>query len=154
MCQGLYNLNQGSLYPIQVKFDVHIVYFPNWGESDRIEFFVRNLKDSIRFQVKAHSPKTLDEAYALAMNYERKVNNRIERNKGLLGKRSLEFNYPGNQSSKFAKFSKTSKPSKFSKFNQRNKIGMLSKEDQEEHVKTKIGIALLNAQHSKEGQQQ
>ena len=93
------------------------------------------MKDSIRFQVSAHSLKPLDEAYALAMNFEREVNDRIERNKGLLGKRSLEFNYSGNQSSKFAKFSKTSKPSKFSKFNQGNKIGMLRKEDQEEHVK-------------------
>ena len=137
MLQRLYDLNQGSLSVTQFKskFDEHIVYFPNWSESDKIEFFVPNLKDSIRFQVSAHSLKTLDEAYALTMNFEREVNNRIERNKGLLGKRSLEFNYHGNQSSKFAKFSKTSKPSKFSKFNQGNKIGMLSKEDQEEHVK-------------------
>ena len=107
------DLNQGSLFVIQFKskFDEHIVYFPNWGESDRIEFFVCNLKDSIRFQVSAYNPKTLDEAYALAMNFEREVNNKIERNMGLLEKRSLEFNYPGNQSSKFAKFSKTSKPS-------------------------------------------
>ena len=117
------------------------------------------MKDSIRFQVSAHSPKTLDEAYALAMNFERKVNNRIERNKGLLGKRSLEFNYPSNQSSKFAKFSKTSKPFKFSKFNQGNKIGMLSKEDQEEHVKKGLCFKChqaghRNAQHSKERHQQ
>ena len=97
--------------------DEHIVYFPNWGESDRIEFFVRNLKDSIRFKVSAHSPNILDKAYGLAMNFEREVNSRIKRNKGQLGKRLLVSNYPANQSSKFAKFFKTSKLSQISKFN-------------------------------------
>ena len=69
------------------------------------------------------------------MNFEREVNNRIERNKGQLGKRSLESNYPASQSFKFAKFSKASNPSQVSKFNQGKKTVMLSKEDQEEHVK-------------------
>ena len=134
MRQKLYDLKQGSLSVTQFKleFDEHIVYFPNWGESDRIEFFVRNLRDSIRFKVSAHSPQTLDEAYGLAMNFEREVNSRMERKKGQLGKRPLEFKHPVNRSSKFAK---RSKPSQFSRFNQGNQNSRLSKEEQEEHVK-------------------
>ena len=83
MRQKLYNLKQKSLSVIHFKleFDEHIVYFPNWGESDKIEFFVRNLKDSIRFKVSAHSPLTLDEAYGLAMNFDGEVNSRTERKK-------------------------------------------------------------------------
>ena len=82
MRQGLYELKHGSLSVTQfkLKFAEHIVYFPNWGESDRIEFFVRNLKDSIRLKVSVHSPKTLDEAYSLAINFEREVNSMIKRN--------------------------------------------------------------------------
>ena len=66
---------------------------------------------------------------------ERDVNNFMERNKGQLKKRFLKFNYHSNQSSKFAKFSKTSKPSQILKFNKGNKFMMMSKEDQEEHIK-------------------
>ena len=115
MRQGLYDLKQGALSVTQfkLKFDEHIVYFPNWGESDKIEFFVRNLKDSIWFKVSAHSPKTLDEAYELAMNFEREVNSRMERNKSQQGKRSAKSNYPAKQSIKFAKFSKNFQPSQF-----------------------------------------
>ena len=69
------------------------------------------------------------------MNFEREVNSRMERKKYQLEKRSLELKYPANQSFKFAKFSKSSKPSQFSTFNQGNKSLMLSKEEQEEHVK-------------------
>ena len=69
------------------------------------------------------------------MNFEKEVNSKMERNKGQLGKKSLVSNYPANQSSKSAKYSKTSKPSQFLKFNKGNKTSMLSKEDQEEHVK-------------------
>jgi hypothetical protein len=60
MCQKLYDLKQENLSVTQFKleFDKHIVYFPNWGENDKIELFVRNLKDSIRFKVSAHSPQT------------------------------------------------------------------------------------------------
>lgn len=87
------------------------------------------------FKVSAHSPKTLDDAYGLAINFEREINNMLERNKNHLEKRSLESNNPTNQSSKFVKFSKTSKPSQSSKFNEGNKTLMLCKEDQEEHVK-------------------
>ena len=117
-------------------FDLeHIVYFPNWDESDRIELFVSNLKDSIRFKVSAHSPKTLDDAYGLAMNFEREVNSRMERSKSQLGKRSSESNYPARQNFRFAKFSKNSHPSQFSKFSQGNKTSRLSKEEEEEHVK-------------------
>jgi hypothetical protein len=49
MRQKLYDLKQGSLSVTQFKleFDEHIVYFPNWGENDKIEFFVRNLRDSV-----------------------------------------------------------------------------------------------------------
>ena len=45
MRQGLYDLKHGSLSVTQFKskFDEYIVYFSNWGESDRIEFFVCNL---------------------------------------------------------------------------------------------------------------
>jgi hypothetical protein len=64
-----------------LEFDEHIGYIPNWGESDRIEFVVRNLKNSIRFKVGAHSPQTLDETYGLAMNFEREVNSRMGRKK-------------------------------------------------------------------------
>ena len=78
------------------------------GMSGKIEFFVRNLKDSIRFKVSAHSPKTLNETYDLAMNFKRKVNSRMERNKGQLGKKFLISNYPAIQSFKSTKFSKTS----------------------------------------------
>ena len=60
-----------SVSHFKLMFDDHIIYFPNLGESVRIEFFVRNLKDSIRFKISAHSPKTLDEAYGLAMDFER-----------------------------------------------------------------------------------
>ena len=69
------------------------------------------------------------------MNFEREINNKMERNKSQLGKKSLESNYLANQSSKSTKFSKTSKPSQFSKLNRGNKTLMQSKEDQEEHVK-------------------
>ena len=62
-------------------------------------------------KVSAHSPKTLDDAYGLTINFEREINNMLERNKNHLEKRSLESNHLANQSSKFAKFSKTSKPS-------------------------------------------
>ena len=104
------------------KFNEHIFYFPNWGESDKIDFFVGDLNDSIMFKVSAHSPKTLDEAYGLAMNFEREINNMMERNKNYLEKKSLESNHPANQSSKFVKFSKTSKPSQSSKFNEGKKF--------------------------------
>ena len=50
-------------------------------------------------------------------------------------KRSFESNHPASQSFKFAKFSKASNPSQVSKFNQEKKTAVLSKEDQEEHVK-------------------
>ena len=76
-----------SITQFKFKFDEHIVYFLNWER----EFFVCNLKDSIRFKVSAYNPKTLDEAYALAMNFEREVNSRIERNKSQLGKRTFFF---------------------------------------------------------------
>jgi len=52
-----------------------------------------------------------------------------------LEKRSFESNHPASQSFKFAKFSKASNPSQVSKFNQEKKTAVLSKEDQEEHVK-------------------
>ena len=74
------------------------------------------MRNSIRFKVSAYNPKTLNEAYGLAMNFEKEVNSRIERNKSQLEKRSLESIYP-NQSSKIPNFLKTSKPSQFSKFN-------------------------------------
>lgn len=74
-----------------MKLDEYIVYFPYWSESDIIEFFVLNSKDSIRFKVSAHSPKTLDEAYDLAMNFEREVNSMMERDKGQLNKTNLRF---------------------------------------------------------------
>ena len=120
MRQKLNDLKYESLSVTQFKleFDEHVVYFPNWGENDRIEFFVRNLKDSINFKVSAYSPQTLDEAYELAMNFEREVNSMMERKKNQLGKKSLEFKFPTNQSSKSAKFFKNSKPSQLLKFNQ------------------------------------
>jgi len=64
MRQKLYDLKQGCLLVIQfnLEFDEHIVYFPNWGESDIIEFFIRNLKDSKSVLI-AH--KLYDEAYGL-----------------------------------------------------------------------------------------
>ncbi|MBE3102723.1 MAG: hypothetical protein IMZ40_00590, partial [Bacilli bacterium] len=135
MRQGLYDLKQGSLSVTQYKskFDLHIVYFPNWGESDRVEFFLRNLKDSIRFKVNAYHPRTLDDAYGLALNFEREVNSKLEKNKSLLGKRSSEFNRSNNFKS--SKFSQGSNPSQGSKFNPGQRGAMLSKEEQEEHVK-------------------
>ena len=98
MHQRLYDLKQENLSVTQFKleFDEHIVYFPNWGARDNIELFVNNLRDSIRFKVSAHSPQTLDEAYGLAMNFEREVNSRMERKKCQLENRSLEFKYPAN----------------------------------------------------------
>ena len=39
------------------------------------------------FKVNAHIPKTLDEAFGLAMNFEREVNSMMERNKDQLGKK-------------------------------------------------------------------
>jgi hypothetical protein len=91
MRQELYDLNTKKLPFTQFKskFNEHIVYFSNWGESDKIEFFVCDLKDSIMFKVSAHSPKTLDDAYGLAINFEREINNMLERNKNHLEKRSL-----------------------------------------------------------------
>ena len=79
MRQWLYDLKHESLSVTQfkLKFDEHIVYFSNWGESDRFKFLVHNLKDSIRFKVSAHSPKTLDKPYGLAMNFKREVNSKI-----------------------------------------------------------------------------
>jgi hypothetical protein len=83
MHRGLYDLKHENLSFIQFKskFDKQIVYFLNWGENDKIEFFVCNLKDSIKFKVSAHSPQTLNEAYDLAMIFEKEVNSRMERNK-------------------------------------------------------------------------
>ena len=63
------------------------------------------------------------------MNFEREVNSMMNRNKNQLGKKSIDSNYPTNESSKFAKFSKTSKPFEFARFNKGNKTLMLSKED-------------------------
>ena len=76
----------------------------------KIKFFVCNLKESFWFKVGAHSPKTLDEAYSLAMNVERKVNSNMERNKGQLVKIFVMSNYSANQNSKSAKISNMFKP--------------------------------------------
>lgn len=81
MHQGWYDLKQSlSIIQFKCKFDEHIVYFPNWGECDIIKFFVRNSKDSIKFKVNVHRPKTLDEASDLAMDFEREVNCKMKRN--------------------------------------------------------------------------
>ena len=69
------------------------------------------------------------------MNFEREVNSRMERKKCQLEKKSLEFKYPTNQISKSTMFFKNSTFFQLSKFNPRNKTVMLSKEEQEEHVK-------------------
>ena len=95
----MYDLKWGILSVIQFKskFDEHIVYFSNWGESDIIDLSLHNLKDSIKFKVSAYSPKTLDEAHGLTMNFESEVNNMMERNKSQLGeKKSLESYYLAN----------------------------------------------------------
>lgn len=75
-----------SVTQLKSKFNEHIVYFSNWGESDKIDFFVYNLKDPFNFKVSAHSPKTLDDAYGLTMNFEREINNMLERNNNHLEK--------------------------------------------------------------------
>lgn len=54
----------------------------------------------------AYCPKTLDEAYKLAMNVKRKVNNIIEKNKNPLGERSLDSNHLTDQLSTFQSFNK------------------------------------------------
>jgi hypothetical protein len=52
------------------KFNGQIIYFLSLGELDRVWIFVNGLDDHIKFMVKAYNPKTLFEAYRVAINFE------------------------------------------------------------------------------------
>jgi len=58
MRQGMYRLRQRnmSVSKYKSKYNDHCSYFPSWNESDRIEYFIENLKDSIKFKVSAYAP--------------------------------------------------------------------------------------------------
>ena len=67
-----------SVNEYKSKFDEHVVYFPSWSDKDRVDFFVENLKNSIKFKIIPYSPATYDEAYRLALNFERESSQRVE----------------------------------------------------------------------------
>lgn len=78
-----------TITEFKAKFDKYVSYFPSWIESDRVEFFVENLRDSIKYKINPHVPKTLDEAYGLAMNFEKEVSSHWEGNGNRFGKGSI-----------------------------------------------------------------
>lgn len=52
------------------KFNTQIIYFLFLGEWDKVCIFVNGLDDHIKFIIKAYNPKTLSEAYKVAINFE------------------------------------------------------------------------------------
>ena len=124
MRQKLFRLRQTSMSvsEYKLKFDEHVVYFPSWSEKDRVDFFVENLRDSIKFKIIPYSPSTLDEAHCLAINFEREGSERFE-SKGQSFKKRLDRSNP---QSRFFKSSRTSDG---------RKVPRLSDKEQEEHMK-------------------
>lgn len=125
MRQKLFGLKQTSMSVSEYKskFDEHVVYFPSWSDKDRVDFFVENLKNSIKFKIIPYSPATYDEAHRLALNFERESSQRIESQSKIQSFKRLDGSNP---QSRFSKTSKTSEG---------RKVPRLSEKEQEEHVK-------------------
>ena len=112
-----------SVSEYKSKFDEHVVYFPSWSDKDRVDFFVENLKNSIKFKIIPYSSATYDEAHRLALNFERESSQRIESQSKIQSFKRLDGSNP---QSRFSTTSKTSEG---------RKVPRLSEKEQEEHVK-------------------
>jgi hypothetical protein len=102
MRQKLFGLKQTSMSVSEYKskFDEHVVYFPSWSDKDRVDFFVENLKNSIKFKIIPYSPATYDEAHRLALNFERESSQRIESQSKIQSFKRLDGSNPQSRFSK------------------------------------------------------
>jgi hypothetical protein len=145
MRQSMYKLRQGSMSvaEFKLKFDEHVAYFPSWMESDRVEFFVEHVRESIKYKVNPYAPSSLSEAFCLALNFE------LEGGLDRFGKRS-DGTSSQNQTSKSTKFSKSDR---FAKPTQNGRKGFnasrLSDKEVEEHRKKNLCFTCHKSGHQR-----
>jgi hypothetical protein len=121
-----------SIAELKLKFDEHVAYFPSWTESDRVEFFVEHLRESIKYKVNPYAPSSLSEAFCLALNFE------LEGGLDRFGKSSTGTSSQ-NQTSKSTKFSKSNRFSKTTQNGGKSfNAPRLSDKEVEEHRKKNL----------------
>jgi hypothetical protein len=145
MDQSMYQLRQGSMTitKFKSKFDEYVAYFP-WVESDRVEFFVKHLRDSIKYKVNPYAPSTLSDVVRLAINFELEACNWVEGGINRFGERPTGSSFY-NQISKSTKFSKSAKLTQDGGKNIR--ASRLSEKEVEEHRKKNLYFTYHKIRH-------
>ena len=120
-----------SIREYKDRFDEIIEYFQDLSDKDKQIFFVTGLQNSIKFDVRALKPYTLEKAYSMALTFEAK-------NIELAKENNFSFDVSRKDHSREKKIGKWKKSQKFSRPEGQSNVRPSNKrayKDQAEHWK-------------------